>query len=159
MNDRIRLLISAYAVSPARGSECTVGWEISTRLGAYFDVTVLFCKETPSKYPYYTEIEDYLNSKPIENVNFVPIEMPETSKKYTKLHNSGFWPAYYWGYKCWQKEAFRVAKRLHQLERFDVAYQLNMIGFREPGYLWNLDIPFVWGPTNGFHSIPFSFIR
>ena len=34
-----------------------------------------------------------------------------------------------------------------------------MIGFREPGYLWKLDVPFIWGPINGFHSIPFSFIR
>ena len=24
-----------------------------------------------------------------------------------------------------------------------------MVGFREPGYLWKLQIPFVWGPVGG----------
>jgi hypothetical protein len=26
---------------------------------------------------------------------------------------------------------------------------LNMIGYREPGYLWKLNVPFVWGPMGG----------
>jgi glycosyltransferase involved in cell wall biosynthesis len=84
--------------------------------------------------------------------------MPSASIKYTKLHDRGFWPAYYWGYNCWQKEAYLVAKTLHDQKKFDAAYLLNMTGFREPGYLWKLDIPFIWGPINGFHSIPFSFL-
>jgi glycosyltransferase involved in cell wall biosynthesis len=155
-----RILVSAYAISPVRGSECAVGWEITTRLGEFFDVTVLTCEETPSNTPYYKEIENYIaNHGNIKNVHFVPVKMPKNSKKYTKMHDLGFWPAYYWGYNCWQKEAYKVAKDLHKQKRFDMAYQLNMIGFREPGYLWRLDIPFLWGPTNGFHSIPFSFIR
>jgi glycosyltransferase involved in cell wall biosynthesis len=155
-----KILISAYAVSPSRGSECAVGWEISTRLAAYFDVTVLMCKITPSGDNYYTEIEEHLNKNGnIENIKFVPISMPQNSLKYTKLHDIGFWPAYYWGYNCWQKEVLKVAEELHKIEHFDAVYQLNMIGFREPGYLWKLDIPFFWGPTNGFHSIPFSFIN
>lgn len=154
-----KIIISAYAISPVRGSECAVGWEITTRLGEYFDVTVLMCEKTPSNAPYYEELKNYIKkSGYIKNVNFVPVKMPQNSKKYTKMHDLGFWPAYYWGYKCWQEEAFRISKKLHNEKRFDIAYQLNMIGFREPGFLWKLDIPFIWGPTNGFHSIPFSFI-
>lgn len=154
-----KLIVSAYAISPQRGSECAVGWEITTRLSKYFDVTVLMCEKTPSNIPYFKEIEDYLKTNgDIKNLQFIPVRMPEASKKYTCLHDKGFWPAYYWGYNCWQKEALRVAKDLHSKNKFDLAYQLNMIGFREPGYLWTLGIPFIWGPTNGFHSIPFSFI-
>lgn len=155
-----RILVSAYAVSPIRGSENAVGWEITTRLGQYFDITVLMCELSPSNIPYFNEISDYLKANGnIKNVHFIPVKMPMRSKKYTKLHDSGFWPAYYWGYKCWQKEAYRIAKDLNNKKRFEMAYHLNMIGFREPGYLWKLDIPFIWGPTNGFHSIPFSFLR
>ena len=118
------------------------------------------CEKTPSNSEYFEEVDRYLNENGnIKNVHFVPIKMPESSKKYTKLHDIGFWPAYYWGYKCWHKDAYRKAMLLHSENRFDLAYQLNMIGFREPGYLWKLDIPFVWGPTNGFHSIPFSYIK
>lgn len=155
-----RIIVSAYAVSPIRGSECAVGWEITTRLARYFDVTVLMCETTPSNIHYYEEVKDYIkNNGQIQNLNFVPVKMPPNSKKYTLMHDNGFWPAYYWGYKCWQKEAYRIATKLHAQEKFDISYQLNMIGFREPGYLWKLNIPFVWGPTNGFHSIPISFLK
>lgn len=155
-----RILVSAYAVSPNRGSECAVGWEITRRLGEYFDVTVLMCEESPSNVQYFKEVEAYFKENGnIKNVQFIPVKMPERSKKYTKLHDFGFWPAYYWGYNCWQKEAYRISKQLHAEQGFDLAYQLNMIGFREPGYLWKLDIPFIWGPTSGFHSIPYSFIN
>lgn len=155
-----KILVSAYAVSPIRGSECAVGWEITTRLAKYFEVTVLMCQETPSGDSYYKEVQEYINKNgAIANIQFIPVSMPYASKKYTKLHDAGFWPAYYWGYNCWQKEAFQIAQNLHLIQKFDIAYQLNMIGFREPGYLWKLDIPFIWGPTNGFHSIPFPFIK
>ena len=155
-----KILISAYAVSPKRGSECAVGWEITTRLASYFDITVLVCKETPSGAKFYQEIKEYVTKHPIKGtITFIPVSIPKSSRKYTLMHNAGFWPAYYWGYNCWQKEAFKKAQELHTLNNFDLVYQLNMIGFREPGYLWKLDIPFIWGPTNGFHSIPFSFLN
>jgi glycosyltransferase involved in cell wall biosynthesis len=32
-----------------------------------------------------------------------------------------------------------------------------MVGFREPGYLWKLDIPFIWGPIGGMGYFPFRF--
>lgn len=155
-----KILVSAYALSPVRGSECAVGWEITKRLGEYFDVTVMMCAQTPSGGNYAEEVENYLNKfGPINNVSFVYVPMPRSSMVYTWIHDMGFWPAFYWGYNCWQKSAFRLAEKLLVATKFDLVYQLNMIGFREPGYLWKLPIPFVWGPTNGFHSIPFSFLK
>jgi len=157
---RKKILISAYAVSPYRGSECAVGWEITKRLGKYFDVTVIMCSQTPSGDIYFEEIQKYIKENgPIENVGFVGIPMPASSRIFTWLHDIGFWPAYYWGYNIWQRAAFKRARELHIQSNFDLAFQLNMIGFREPGYLWKLDIPFIWGPVGGFHCIPFQFIR
>ena len=155
-----KILVSAYSVSPFRGSECAVGWEITRRLGQYFDVTVLMCKETPSGDKYAQEVESFLSKNgQIPNVKFIGVSMPKVSKVFTFLHDIGFWPAFYWGYNCWQKNTFKTAKNLSAFNNYDLAYQLNMIGFREPGYLWKLDIPFILGPTNGFHSIPFSFLK
>lgn len=155
-----KIIVSAFAVSPERGSECAVGWEITKRLGAYFSVTVLVCEKTPSNKPYFSEIDNFIKENgEIKNVKYVPVAMPMRSRIYTWLHDKGLWPAFYWSYNTWQKEAFKKAVELHHNEKFDLAYQLNMIGFREPGYLWKLNIPFSWGPTNGFHSIPFSFIN
>lgn len=155
-----KIVISAYAISPIRGSECAVGWEITKRLGQYFNVTVLMCETTPSGNKYAQEVENFINDfGPVKNVTFIYVPMPKASEFYISLHDVGFWPAFYWAYNCWQKSAFKKAEELHNIQKFDLAYQLNMIGFREPGYLWKLPVPFVWGPTNGFHSIPLSFLK
>lgn len=45
----------------------------------------------------------------------------------------------------------------------DVLHQLNMIGFREPGYLWKLSqengVPFVWGPIGGLKQFPTAYLK
>jgi len=157
---KYRILISAYAVSPIRGSECAVGWQICKRLGQYHDIVVLHVEKTPSGNPYAQEINEWeRENKKIPGVTFVSVPMPKYTRFFTLLHDYGFWPAYYWGYKAWQKEAFQKATQLHLDKPFTLTHQLTMIGFREPGYLWQLDIPFVWGPIGGLVQIPKSFIK
>ena len=56
-------------------------------------------------------------------------------------------PSYYLFYNLWHRRAFKIAKRLHAEIGFDAAWKLSMVTFREPGYLWKLPIPFVWGPV------------
>ena len=58
-------------------------------------------------------------------------------------------PSYYWFYRIWQWRAYKKACELHKTVGFDLVHQLNMVGFREPGYLWKLKVPFVWGPVGG----------
>jgi glycosyltransferase involved in cell wall biosynthesis len=48
---------------------------------------------------------------------------------------------------------------LNEIQKFSVVHQLTQITFREPGYLWKLGIPFVWGPTGGTSTFPGSFHR
>ncbi len=64
---------------------------------------------------------------------------------------------YYTGYAAWQRAAYRAALDLHRDRPFDLAHQLNITGYREPGYLWKLPIPFVWGPVGGAADIPPGF--
>jgi hypothetical protein len=63
-------------------------------------------------------------------------------------------PSYYWFYKVWQKNAYKLALELDKKENFDLIHQLNMVGYREPGYLWKIDKPFVWGPIGGLENSP-----
>jgi glycosyltransferase involved in cell wall biosynthesis len=45
-------------------------------------------------------------------------------------------------------------------EKIDILHQLNMIGFREPGYLWMIhSIPFVWGPVGGLKQFPITYLQ
>lgn len=68
--------------------------------------------------------------------------------------NQGDWRFYaaYWSY---QKAVLRVARDCLRTERPLALHQLNMIGYREPGYFWRLSrasgIPLVWGPVGGYN--------
>ena len=33
-----------------------------------------------------------------------------------------------------------------------------MVGYREPGYLWKIEKPFVWGPIGGLENSPWRFL-
>jgi glycosyltransferase involved in cell wall biosynthesis len=57
------------------------------------------------------------------------------------------------------REAQAIARRLiAQGQRFDLTHQLTMIGFRGPGYLWELPLPFVWGPVGGTQNVPWALL-
>jgi glycosyltransferase involved in cell wall biosynthesis len=64
---------------------------------------------------------------------------------------------YFTGYKFWQKKAYKIAKELNLKFDFDIVHQLTQITFREPGYTWKLNIPFVWRPTGGTSILPRPF--
>ena len=153
------ILISAYAISPNRGSECAVGWEFVTGLSKFFKVHVFFCSQTPAGDNYLNEITQYLDKNPNPNLFLCPIEMPKISRIWSFMHDIGIWPFYYLGYNSWQRAVYHNVKKYISKNPIDLIYQLNMIGYREPGYLWKLNKPFIWGPINGFHSIPLEFIK
>ena len=48
--------------------------------------------------------------------------------------------------------------RLHQQLRFNLVHQATFCGFREPGFLWKLDAPFLWGPIGGTQNYPWRFL-
>ena len=64
---------------------------------------------------------------------------------------------YYRRYRKWHEQAYIIARRIHREIHFDLVHQLNMIGYREPGYLWRFDLPFVWGPVGGTANVPLQF--
>ncbi len=65
---------------------------------------------------------------------------------------------YYLSYNLWHRRAYRAAVRLHAEVGFDVVHQATRSGYREPGYLWRLDAPFIWGPLGGTQSYPWRFL-
>jgi glycosyltransferase involved in cell wall biosynthesis len=70
-----------------------------------------------------------------------------------------FPPAYLYTYKHqWQRDAYEVGRRLQEEIRFDIVHQLTYVGFRVPGWLWKLDVPFVWGPIGGLEQTTWALI-
>ena len=162
----MRILLSAFAFSPYRGGECAVGWNIANELAKKHNVTVI-CGDVRGDERTRKELERYYRGQmPKSEVGAdkgLRIEYVAPSKLIVLLEKAhtipGFWGAYYFAYNLWQRAAFRRARFLHAKDPFDVAHQLNMIGYREPGYLWKLPIPFVWGPVGGASNEPMSFCK
>ncbi len=144
-----KILISCYACSPNRGSEPGMGWNFVKGISQFHEVHVIVEQEKWEQ-----EILTYTaeNPKETENLHFYFIK----KKRNRKLRK--IWPpSYYYFYRQWQKEAYQLAVELNQKENFDLVHQLNMVGFREPGYLWKMKVPFVWGPIGGMVNTPWRF--
>ena len=69
-----------------------------------------------------------------------------------------FYEQHYLPYHLWHRRAFKLAERLHREQNFELIHQVCIIGFREPGYLWKLDAPFIWGPVGGTQNYPWHFL-
>ena len=85
------------------------------------------------------------------------------SEKIRKMcWNQGDWRFYKY-YREWQWKTYLLAKDICKEEKIDVSHQLNMIGFREPGYLWKLSqengVPFVWGAVDAKDKFPCGLSR
>lgn len=145
----MKVLVNCYACSPYKGSEPGMGWNFVKGLAAHHELHVL----TESKFE--PDLKHYLNEHPdvLPNVHFYFIRK-QRHKKLRKI-----WPpSYYWFYRAWQKEALKLALQLDEKEHFDVVHQLNMVGYREPGFLWKMRKPLVWGPTGGMCISPWCLL-
>jgi glycosyltransferase involved in cell wall biosynthesis len=157
ISKRRRILVSAASLSPARGSEPGIGWNICSRLARCFDLTVLSRPEIGEE-NLRQEVEDHLaKNGPIPGLTIVYVEPPALSLWLQRPHVSLGAPFYYVGYAAWQRAAFRVAMALHGERPFDLVHHLTITGFREPGYLWKMGIPFVWGPVAGASDLPWRY--
>jgi glycosyltransferase involved in cell wall biosynthesis len=63
-----------------------------------------------------------------------------------------------WAYRSWLISAFVFGRQLHREIDFDLVQQVTYVGFRFPGRLWKLNIPFVWGPIGGLENTPWRLL-
>lgn len=153
----IRVIVGAYACHPLRGSEQGVGWNWIRGLAEYCRLDVITAEHQGNR----EAIADVCAHEPgfAERVHFhfLPDFIDEAWARHSFLM-SYFQPIYYRYYRRWMWMAYEVAKDLVVREHFDLAHQLTMIGYREPGYLWQLPLPFVWGPIGGTQNVPWRFL-
>lgn len=147
---RLKVLVSAYACSPYLGSEPGVGWGWVQAISRHHDLWVLTGEQ------FRGHIEAELRSRPELRNGLRFHYIPRTRN----LAAERIWPpAYLYTYKHqWQKDAYQAGKRLHEQIGFDIVHQLTYVGFRVPGCLWKLGIPFVWGPIGGLEQTTWSLI-
>src|SRR5271156_1185413 len=154
---RKRILIGAYAVSPARGSEPGVGWQICSRLAKFHDVTVLCSPGVPGPDANCSRDEIAQHTArhgPIDGLTIKFIEPPPLSWLFQRETTLCRRTLYYTGAAAWQRAAFSVAADIHRDRPFDLLHHLifSVCGYLV--YLWILNAPFVWGPIGGASNLP-----
>lgn len=147
----LNILINAYACSPNMGSEPGMAWNWVSNLAKYCELYIITEGEFRCK------IEEVLPTlEQGKNMHFFYNPLPD--KVHKMCWNQGDW-RFYWYYNKWQKKTLKLAEQIIAEHHIDVVHQLNMIGFREPGYLWKLNKPFVWGPTNAKEAFPIAYLQ
>lgn len=152
--------MSAFIVSPVRGSEPAVGWNIPVRLALYHDVTLL-CATRAKGVDLRLEIENHCDrhGRPA-GLSFEYVDLPPLAWRVVRFdsNNPLSHALLYKGYASWQRAAYHRALEIHAQRPFDLAHHLSFTGFREPGFLWQLGIPFFWGPVTGASNMPWPFL-
>lgn len=151
----LKILINAYACSPGMGSEPGMAWNWVSNLAKFCELYIITEGEFREK------IEEVVPTlEQGKNMHFY--YNPVTDEIRKMCWNQGDWRFYKY-YREWQWKTYLMAKEICSSEHIDVLHQLNMIGFREPGYLWKLskesDVPFVWGPIGGLKQFPLAYLQ
>lgn len=140
----MKILLSAYACEPNRGSEPGIGWHWAiefARMG--HEVFVL---TRANNRPV---IEDVLRKEPVTNIRFFYYDLPNWAKFWKKGQRG-----VHLYYLLWQWGAYRTAKKMHKEMAFDRVHHITFGSIRQPSFMGLLGMPFIFGPVAGGESAP-----
>ncbi len=142
----MKLLLSAYACEPDKGSEPGVGWNWALALlRRGYEVHVMTRSNNRPG------IESALRAQNL-NLNVAYYDLPAWARVWKH------WPGgIYLYYLLWQIGVYRLAKRLHSTENFDCVHHVTFASFRQPSFMGRLGIPFLFGPVGGGETMPAQF--
>jgi len=142
----MKVLISAYACEPGKGSEPGVGWNFVRQVARFHDVWVLTQEEAR------LGINASLANEPLPNVRFVYLDPPPWTLLWMKGRR-GLQLHYY----LWQRAAYSAGRSLHREVGFDLIHHITWVRYWMPSFLSLLPVPFLWGPVGGGESSPRAF--
>lgn len=153
-NERLRVLVVAYECGPKRSHVAGSAWQIIIRLAKWHDLWII-TEETE----YQRDIEAYLRKHKFFSRHTHFFFIPDEGSRHGELARPII-PFYeMMSYKRWLKKTFCVSNRLHNSVNFDLVHHLRTNTFREPGFSWQLPIPFIWGPTGGTTMVPWCLMN
>lgn len=143
----MKILLSAYACEPGRGTELGVGWNTVREVAKYHQVWVLTRPDDGRE-----AIEAELARHPVPNLHFVYFTLPIWGSGW-KWGNGAFQIHYY----LWQIQAYFVARQLHRQIDFDLIQHVTFVKYSSPSFISLLPVPFIWGPVGGGETAPQTF--
>lgn len=140
-----KLLLSAFACDPTKGSEAGNGWNCAVELAKKGYEVHCFTRSIAKR-----EIEH--GERP-DNLHFHYIDL---SWNLEKLYHASQSTMYLY-YLMWQWKTYRVALRMHKAISFSIAHHVTWGSLQMGSFLYKLGIPLVFGPVGGGQSAPKEF--
>jgi glycosyltransferase involved in cell wall biosynthesis len=141
----MRILMSAWACEPDRGSENEVGYRTLMAAASQHEVWVI---TNPSAV---AGLRRALPDNDItRRIHLHPLEFGVTGDQFEHLGMVGF-QRYY---DAWQKQAARLARELDSQVGFDVVHHATLSSYWTRAGVASLDVPLVWGPVGGAVNAP-----
>ncbi len=158
MTRRLRVLVSAFACDPTKGSEDGVGWgwlRAAARRHEVHVITAAF--QRPA-------IERWVGEHPTEAGG---AQFHYVSPRWFHYRPTRAWrfvesgvlkPAMNLAYAQWLRDAAWLAERLDAEHDYDLVHLVTYVGYRFPGRYDLLGKPFVWGPIGGLENTRWRFL-
>jgi len=131
----VRIVVSAYACEPGKGSEPGAGWALAHMIATFADVHVITRSNNRSAIG---------SARPNPRIGFSYVEGPAWARRLKRgqrgirLYHS-----------LWQRAALEEARRLHEDRSFDAVWHLTIANAWLGSTAGRLGIPFIFGPVGG----------
>jgi len=143
----MKVLVSAYACEPHKGSEPGVGWNWVKQIARFHEVWVITRANNRKV------IEAALAKNPQPNLHFAYVDLPKWMR-FWKRGQRGVHLYYY----LWQFAAYKKARILMKKGPFDLGHHITFVNDWMPTFLCLLSLPYIWGPIGSHPKIPTQFI-
>ncbi len=145
---KLKILASAYACEPDKGSEPGVGWHFIDQISHHHEVWVITRKNNENSLQSGSQF-----SHP-ENIHLIYFDLPKWLS-FWKKGKRGIRLYYY----LWQIGIYFKSRTLYKKYHFDLSHHITFVKYWVPSLLFFLPIPFVWGPVGGGESTPHTLLK
>jgi hypothetical protein len=148
----ITILVHTWWFSRYKGSEFSVAYNFVTEMSRYHHLYVIV-ESCSYQFGDYSEFSEYS----IENCEFIFIKPDFLTRFFDLLHKHGTsviaaWSSYL-AFNLWERQLYRYIKKASFFDSIDLIHYLGPVGYHEPGYLYRLNKPYIWGPVSGFENV------
>lgn len=141
----MKILLSAFACRPDTGSEPGVGWNWTMSLCENDNQVWVITQHRHKKF-----IDQYLKENTLASPpHFIYCSVPKLFS-WWRSGMRGIRTYYF----LWQFFAYRLAKKIHAREKFDLVHHVTFASIRQPSFMGNLGVPFIFGPVAGGENAP-----
>jgi glycosyltransferase involved in cell wall biosynthesis len=136
----MKVLLSALACEPGKGSEPEVGFRAMLAVASRHDVWVLTASES------IPAIQRALQSDPrAPRIHLTGIEFGLSAERVMRLTAVGF----HWRYDRWQRRARERAIELDRRVQFDLVHHVTLASYWTRAGVAAVGKPLLWGPVGG----------